>query len=270
MVFIYNGTMKNILMTIQYDGTNFSGWQRQPDSRTVQGELEKVLSVLCKQKISIQGTSRTDAGVHALGQRAAFKGDFGIPVEKIPIAANHLLAGKRPFSVGDVIITGAEEVPVKFHPRFDAKAKKYIYKIRNNEFSDIMKRNYCYQIGKPLDLNAMRKATSSLTGTKDFRSFMAAGGNEPGSTVRTVYSAGWHRDIADGCMLEFEIVGSGFLYNMVRIIVGTLADIGLGRLDPDEMPEIINSCSRQRAGHTAPPQGLYLAEVYFDEEEINI
>jgi tRNA pseudouridine38-40 synthase len=168
--------MKNVLLTIEYDGTNFSGWQRQPGRRTVQGELERVLSILCKQEVKLQGTSRTDAGVHALDQRACFCGEFGIPVDRIPIAANKMLAGDGPFAVGDVRILRAQEVPLDFNPRFRAKGKTYIYKMRNAPQSDILQRNYSYQIHKPLDLQAMKHAAEFLIGEHDFRSFMAAGG----------------------------------------------------------------------------------------------
>lgn len=262
--------MKNILLTIEYDGTNYSGWQYQPERPTVQGRLEEVLSILCKQKITIHGTSRTDAGVHALGQRATFKGSFGIPVEKIPLAANHLLAGDRRFSPGDIRIVEAKEADSEFHPRFNALGKKYIYKIYNEREPDIFLRNYCYHVEKPLDIESMRAGAANFMGDRDFRSFMSAGGNEPESTVRTIYSAKWYQRPIKGCnnFLEFEIIGNGFLYNMVRIIVGTLVDIGLGKIATGAMPEIITSVNRQKAGHTAPPQGLYLAEVYFDKEKL--
>ncbi|GAB1475915.1 tRNA pseudouridine(38-40) synthase TruA [Bacillota bacterium] len=274
--------MKNVLLTIQYDGTNFSGWQRQPGRRTVQGELERVLSILCRQQITLQGTSRTDAGVHALGQRACFKGDFGIPTDRIPLAANHLLSGQGHFSVGDIRITEAEEVPEDFHPRFDALGKKYIYRILNSSTPDIMKRNFCYQIEEPLNLRDMQQGADLLAGEQDFKCFMAAGGNIPESTVRTIYSAKLKRkeicgnlnSLDDGClshkesMIEFEIIGNGFLYNMVRIIAGTLVEIGRGHMAPDDMEGIIMSRDRQKAGHTAPPGGLYLARVYFKKEEM--
>ena len=286
---IMSAIMKNVLLTIEYDGTNFSGWQRQPGRRTVQGELERVLSVLCKQEITVQGTSRTDAGVHAYGQRACFQGEFGIPTDRIPVAANHLLAGEGPYAVGDVRIREAREVDVEFHPRFDALGKKYIYKIRNAPEPDILQRNYAYQIEKPLELDAMKQAATHLVGEQDFRCFMAAGGNVPQSTVRTIYSAMWQQESlensggkgsgklewygpgsldCDPSILTFSIRGNGFLYNMVRIIVGTLVDIGLGKIDPDEMKAIILGKDRQRAGHTAPACGLYLAEVYFEEDLI--
>lgn len=313
--------MRNILLTIEYDGTNFSGWQRQPGQRTVQGELERVLSVLCGQEIALSGTSRTDAGVHAYGQRASFKGDFGIPTERIAIAANNLLSGEGQFAVGDVRILKAEEMPEDFHARFNAAGKKYIYRIYNSEEPDIMNRNHCYWISRPLDIESMKEAAFYLTGEHDFLAFMASGGNVPESTVRIIYSAklkeyklnqltGFKEDLTDyrvkckedrpehhatekanrlcysmksnensrdagkgkrirDSLIEFEIAGNGFLYNMVRIITGTLVDIGLGKIKPYEMRDIIQSKDRRQAGHTAPPQGLYLAEVYFDTEKMH-
>ncbi len=276
--------MKNVLLTIEYDGTNFSGWQRQPDRRTVQGELEKVLSILCKQQVTLQGTSRTDAGVHAYGQRACFKGEFGIPTERIPLAANHLLSGEKPFSIGDIRITEAKEVPDDFHPRFSAVGKKYVYKMINSDIPDIMQRNFFYQLEKPFNIHAMEQAASLLIGEHDFQCFMAAGGKIPETTVRKIYSAKLNREplgkdskfhragywSREGYMVEFEIIGNGFLYNMVRIIVGTLVEIGRGQLSPGDLSRIIMSKDRQQAGHTAPPGGLYLAEVYFKEEEMSL
>jgi len=263
--------MKNVLLTIAYDGTNFCGWQRQPEQRSVQEEVEKALSVICAQPIRINGTSRTDAGVHAHGQRANFIAEFGIPVEKIPAAANAILAGaagrKYRNAAGDAVILAAEEVPLDFHARYNAIGKKYLYKICCSRKPDPFQRNYVYQIGKALDLDAMEQATKFLIGTRDFRCFMAAGGKEPETTVRTVYSARFLR--LDERTVGFEIIGDGFLYNMVRIIVGTLVDIGQGRKKPDDMPDIIESRDRKAAGHTAPAQGLYLSEVYFDKTKLS-
>ena len=171
---------RNILLTIEYDGSGFSGWQRQPGRRTVQGELERVLSRLCACDILINGTSRTDAGVHALGQRASFKGEFGIPTERIMRAANNLLAGGQnsQSAVGDVRITEVREMPLDFHARFDSKGKTYRYIIRNCPDVDVFKRRYCYQVQKPLDTDKMRQAAGFIVGTHDFKCFQAAGGEE--------------------------------------------------------------------------------------------
>lgn len=262
--------MKNVLLTIAYDGAGFCGWQKQPGQRSVQGEVERVLGIVCAQPIRVNGTSRTDAGVHAYGQRANFTAEFSIPTEKIPMVANGIFASaasekSRKFS-GDVAILAAEEVDFDFHARFDAIGKKYIYRICNSRRPDPFRRNYCYQVGKPLDLDAMKRAAAHLAGARDFKSFQAAGGRELESTVRTIYGA----RIAGACQteIEFEIIGDGFLYHMVRIIAGTLVDVGSGKLSPDELPKIIESRDRTLAGHTAPPQGLYLAEVFYGKEKL--
>ena len=186
---------RNILLTIEYDGSGFSGWQRQPGRRTVQGELERVLSRLCACDILINGTSRTDAGVHALGQRASFKGEFGIPTERIMRAANNLLAGGQnsQSAVGDVRITEVREMPLDFHARFDSKGKTYRYIIRNCPDVDVFKRRYCYQVQKPLDTDKMRQAAGFIVGTHDFKCFQAAGGNERLTTVRTIHRLDIHR-----------------------------------------------------------------------------
>lgn len=281
--------MKNVLLTIEYDGTAFSGWQRQPGQRTVQGELERVLSYLCNQEITIAGTSRTDAGVHAYDQRATLRGDFGIPTERIAQAANNLLKGKGLHSIGDIRILNAVEMPSEFHARFDCVGKKYIYRIRNAREPDIMKRNYCYQVNSHLDLKAMKEAASYLEGEQDFKTFMAAGGKEMESTVRTIYKATFREEPFESNYIQkskklrspgqmeddrcdrwifFEIIGNGFLYNMVRIIIGTLVDIGMGKISAKSMKEIIESLDRRNAGHTAPPQGLYLVEAYYDINQI--
>ncbi len=281
---------RNILLTIEYDGSGFCGWQRQPGKRTVQGELERVLSVLCACEIKLNGTSRTDAGVHALGQRAGFCGEFGIPTDRIARAANNLLAGSmNNMQASDVRIVRAEEVSPEFHARFDAKGKKYIYRINNTGVADVFRRNYEYFVERPLDLEAMQKAAEYIVGEHDFACFQAAGGQPRKTTVRTIYSldvkamsgqapaasesgsvvkaGGCEADRAGGVGqaggIEISVVGDGFLYNMVRIITGTLVDVGLGKINSDALPAIIKSCDRQRAGHTAPPQGLYLAEVYY-------
>lgn len=258
---------RNLLLTIEYDGTGFSGWQRQPDRRTVQGELERVLTSICGREIKIDGTSRTDAGVHAYGQRASFRGEFGIPTDKLAMVANHRMAGgKRGRSaLGPIRITQVQEVPMDFHARFNARGKTYIYRLCNSPEQDVFHRNYCYQIGQPLDIEAMKEAAKEIEGTHDFQCFQASGGEERVTTVRTIYKL----DIRpDGKNVDIFVTGDGFLYNMVRIITGTLVEVGLGKMAPDQLAQIIKSGDRQEAGHTAPPQGLYLAKVYYDTKEI--
>lgn len=258
---------RNILLTIEYDGTNFSGWQRQPNARTVQGEIEQVLSKLCAKPIQINGTSRTDAGVHALGQRASFKGEFGIPTDRIQIAANNMLAATvgTPRQCADVRIIRVEEVPEEFHARFDSKGKTYRYIIRHGSEPDVFRRNYAYQIKGGLDIEAMQKAAEYIVGKHDFACFQAAGGTPRETTVRTIF--GLDIKPKGGDELWIEITGDGFLYNMVRIIVGTLVEVGQGKRSPESLKETIASADRQRAGHTAPAEGLYLLEIYYEEIE---
>ena len=258
---------RNFLLTIEYDGTGFSGWQRQPDKPTVQGAVEKALSTVLGREIKINGTSRTDAGVHAYGQRASFKGDFGIPTEKLAMVVNNRLAGglRGKTGVGPVRIVEAVEMPMDFHARFDSKGKTYIYRIRNAKEMDIFQRNYCYQVPEELDVEAMRKAASYIEGTHDFACFQAAGGEERETTVRTVFQLLVEKAGTDVYII---ITGDGFLYNMVRIITGTLVEVGLGKRTPESVEAVIDSCDRQKAGHTAPPQGLYLKRIYYDMEEV--
>ena len=254
---------RNLLLTIEYDGSEFSGWQRQPERRTVQGELERVLSKVCGVPVQINGTSRTDAGVHGLGQRASFKLKSGIPTDKIKLAANNILAGGKNLaaSVGDVRILNVEEMPSEFHARFDAKGKKYRYVIFNGDDQNIFRRKYCYQVQKPLDVEAMQKAAEHIVGTHDFACFQSAGGQERETTVRTVFGLDVFRNDQD---VVIEISGDGFLYNMVRIITGTLVEVGLGRRNADDLVGIIESADRTKAGHKAPAEGLYLVEVYYE------
>ena len=254
---------RNLLLTIEYDGSEFSGWQRQPERRTVQGELERVLSKVCGVPIQINGTSRTDAGVHALGQRASFVLESGIPTDKVKLAANNILAGGNNLAsqVGDVRILQVEEMPEDFHARFDSKGKKYRYIIDNGEDQNIFRRKYCYQIQKPLDVDAMKEAAKHIVGTHDFASFQSAGGQERETTVRTVFGLDVFRNGQD---VVIEIAGDGFLYNMVRIITGTLVEVGLGKRKAEDLVEIIKSADRTKAGHKAPAEGLYLVEVYYE------
>ncbi|MBQ8563453.1 MAG: tRNA pseudouridine(38-40) synthase TruA [Firmicutes bacterium] len=261
---------RNFLLTIEYDGSGFSGWQRQPDVRTAQGELEAALSHVMGQPVQVNGTSRTDAGVHALGQQASFHGEFGIPTGRIQTAVNNLLAGKgggfgKLGRVGDMRITKVEEKPTEFHARFDSRGKRYRYIIGNGPDVDIFRRKYSYQIIQPLDEEAMQDAAQYIVGTHDFVCFQAAGGNERETTVRTIYSLTVKRQGDD---VVLEVTGDGFLYNMVRIITGTLVEVGLGKRKPEELAEVIESGDRRMAGHTAPAEGLYLVEVFYEEEQV--
>lgn len=265
--------MRNVFIKLEYDGTSFHGWQIQPRKRTVQGEVERVLTELCRVPIKLNGVSRTDAGVHAFCQCASFKGDFKIPVDRLIIAANHMLCGGRAHAgnVPDVRIIHAEEVPMEFHARYDAVGKKYVYRILETEQPDIFLRNQCWQVNAQLDIDAMRIASRHIVGEHDFKAFQAAGGKEMETTVRKILGLSIARASVE-CgrrALAIEVIGDGFLYNMVRIITGTLVYVGLGKKRADDVSGIIASMDRQNAGPTAPPQGLYLAEVYYKEEDMN-
>lgn len=247
---------RNLLFTIEYDGSEFHGWQIQPNLKTVQGTMEKELSKLFRVPVQLNGTSRTDAGVHAFGQRATFSGEFGIPTERIQFAANNLLPDS-------IHISKVQEVPDRFHARFDATAKTYRYVIHNTKHRNVFDRNYCWYVGPALNIANMKEAATHFVGAHDFKSCQATGGPEKHSTVRTVIDL--QVDQKDE-KITIEITGDGFLYNMVRIIVGTLVQVGLGRIKPDQIDEILQSKDRARAGRTAPPQGLYLVEVYYERK----
>lgn len=250
---------RNILLTIQYDGSGFSGWQIQPGSRTVQGDIQSCLGRICGAPVKINGTSRTDAGVHALGQRATFCLETGIPVERLKPVMNSMLPG-------DIKITEAVEMPEDFHARFNSKGKKYIYRIMNLAEKDVFKRNFYYYVDRELDIEKMREAASRIVGTHDFECFMAMGSTPQKTTVRTIYSYEIETAERENGAKEIELAvsGDGFLYNMVRIMTGTLVEIGLGKKKPEDIDRMIETGKRSLAGHTAPPQGLYLAEVFYE------
>ena len=245
-----------ILMTIAYDGTNFSGWQKQklPEVRTVEGELEKALRKLFRDPVlECIGASRTDAGVHALGQRAVVDVETTIPAEKIPLAV-------RAFLPEDIAVTKAEEVPPEFHPRFDCVKKTYEYRFWNAPAKNPKERLYSAHQAKPLDVEQMNRAASAFIGRHDFAAFCAVG-SSVSTTVRTIFDCHAERE---GDVVKIFVTGDGFLYNMVRIIAGTLMAVGLGKLLPETLPGIIEGGDRRQAGQTAEPQGLTLLEIYYE------
>jgi tRNA pseudouridine38-40 synthase len=246
-------SMKNVKLIIEYDGTGFQGWQTQKNGRTVQEEIEKALKKVLKTEVKINGSGRTDAGVHALGQTANFKSLFTMPVEKIPYALNSILPP-------DISIKSALEVPEHFHARYSAIGKKYIYKIYNGPFRSSLLRNYTYFVPYILDIEKMKSAAEYFEGKHDFKGFMASGSGVK-DTIRKIYTL--NINVSDK-LLIIEIKGNGFLYNMVRIIAGTLVDVGNSKIDPKKISQIIKAKKRELAGPTAPSQGLYLAEVYYD------
>ena len=257
---------RNILLTVAYDGSGFHGWQRQRNGvRTVQGVLEERLTRVCGEPVALEGTSRTDAGVHALGQRVTWRGCSGIPTKRIPGAVNN--------SLDDIIVLSAEERPEDFHARFSATGKTYVYKYAVRPPLPVFVRNYACLLAAGLNTDRIAEAVKYLIGTYDFASFQAAGGTPRETTVRTIFGAdvrqGTGRDPAGNTYetVEIEVTGDGFLYNMVRIIAGTLAAVGTGDFTPEEIAVIIEKKDRAFAGPTAPPQGLYLKEVYFEDFE---
>ncbi len=241
--------------TISYDGHLFYGYQVQPVQRTIQDELEKALHTLhkAKERIPVVSSGRTDSGVHAVGQTIHFDSPLSIPEAKWPYALNALLPD-------DISVRKAEAVNDQFHARFSAKRKEYRYMIYRGRHPDVFKRYYAYHVPYDLDMEKVKEASRYLVGTHDFTSFCATK-TEVKDKVRTVHELEWS-DTGDG--LQMRIVGSGFLYNMVRIIAGTLLDVGTGKFSPGDIEKMILAKNRDAAGRTAPAHGLYLWRVIYD------
>ena len=244
--------MRNIKLTIEYDGTAYHGWQSQINATAVQDIVTAAVRKLTGENCSLTGSSRTDTGVHALGQVCNFFTESSIPADKFTFALNPLLPD-------DVVIRRSEEVPTDFHARFSTTGKKYRYLIYNSTFPSALQRHRAYHVFYHLDEDAMAKAAAHFIGTHDFVAFSTTGGSVK-TTVRTIMQATVERN---GELIEFCVTGNGFLYNMVRIIAGTLVEVGIGRIRPDSIPDIITGQNRKKAGRTAPAQGLYLVEVYY-------
>ena len=245
--------MKRIGLIVAYDGTNYCGWQVQPNGVTIQGELNRCLSELLGEEIETIGASRTDAGVHAMGNVAVFDTETRMPGEKISYALNQRLPE-------DIRIQLSEEMPMDFHPRYCDSVKTYEYRILNRRFQIPTERLYSYFYHYKLDEKKMREATSYLIGRHDFASFCGAGAQVK-STVRTIRSIEVER-FED--MVTIRISGEGFHYNMVRIIAGTLIEIGNGQYPPERMQEILDARDREWAGPTAPAKGLTLLGIQYE------
>ncbi len=249
--------MRNIKLTIAYDGTDFHGFQVQPNLRTVQGMLQETLEAVVKHPVSIIGSGRTDAGVHARGQVVNFHTSARIPLEKWPIVFNTRLPD-------DLVVLSAEEMPEGFHSRFDAKGKVYRYQVDLNPQPNVFTRHYSYHYPYPVRIEPMIEAARHLVGRHDFTSFCAA--NTPvEDKVRRLYAV--DVEAAEG-LLTITCHGEGFLYNMVRIIAGTLLDVGRGKFAPNEIPDIIQAKDRARAGVTAPAHGLTMWEVLYEDSSV--
>ena len=244
--------MRNILIKIEYEGTNYCGWQVQNNGISIQQKIEEALFDVTGETIRINGSGRTDAGVHALGQTASFVTSCTIPAENISKSLNPRLPS-------DISIVSSEEVPVDFHARFSAKGKTYRYLIFNRQQRSPFWENKAYRYGKTINVPEMQKAAAQFIGTHDFRAFMASGSSVE-NTVRAIEQLSVVRERE---LISLEIMGNGFLYNMVRIIAGTLLECGTGKRTPGEIPGIVSGLDRKRAGRTLPGYGLYLVKVLY-------
>ena len=244
--------MRNIKLTIEYDGKDFNGWQKQPNRLNIQGEIESAIEEITGEKIELFGSGRTDAGVHSLGQIANFKTNSNLPVEKMAIAINSKLKKS-------IRVKKAEEVSENFHSRYNCHKKKYRYIINNSSQGSAIYRGLEYHVPQKLDEKKKKKAIKFFEGEYDFKAFKSSGTSNKNS-VRTIYKAEVRQS---GERIIIELTGNGFLYNMVRIISGTILEVGLGKIKAEDIPNIIESKDRKRAGKTLPPHGLYLVEVMY-------
>ena len=245
--------VRRICLTVAYDGTNYHGWQIQDNGITIEEVLNKALSKMLGEAVTVIGASRTDSGVHALGNVAVFDTETRIPAERISYALNQHLPE-------DIVITKSEEVPLDWHPRYCDCVKTYEYRILNSQIWDPTRRLYTFFVSYQLNVDHMRRAAGYLIGEHDFASFCSIHTNVE-NTVRTIYSL----DIlTNEDELIIRISGNGFLYNMVRIIVGTLLRVGRGFYTPEQVKEILETKNRKAAGVTAPPQGLRLIEIKYE------
>ena len=245
--------MTRIRMVIQYEGTNYVGWQQQPNGLAVQERIEQELQKLTGQRPALHASGRTDSGVHAFAQVAHFDTASRIPPDKFAYALNvGLPADIR------ILFSGEAE---GFHARFDVVRKHYCYAIQHSPHASAFTRNTALHVHMPLDVDAMNAAAACFLGTHDFSAFKAAGTNVE-SAVRTIYRSEW---VKDGCLLRYHVAGSGFLYNMVRILVGTMLEVGLGRRALETVPQALASGERKQAGPTAPAHGLTLRRVEYKD-----
>jgi tRNA pseudouridine38-40 synthase len=250
--------MRTFKVTLSYDGTDFSGFQRQSNARSVQAELEAALAPIEGTHVTVHGAGRTDAGVHALGQSASFKLSGPIDARDLLLALNARLPE-------DVRVLSAEEAPPGFHARFSARSKVYRYRISNTRVMSPFQRRYAWHISRTLDLRAMQTAADELLGEHDFACFQAKTERSRTST-RTITQSDWAEEplAGGGRLLVYDIAGTGFLKYMVRSVIGTLIEVGDGRRTPESIRDLLASANRAAAGPTAPPTGLYLVRVDYD------
>lgn len=244
--------MKNIKLIVEYDGTNYCGWQRQKNGNTIQQTIENAIVEVTGEEAKLIGSSRTDAGVHAKMYVCNFSTSSTIPPEKIGIVINHKLPE-------DIVILKSEEVDSKFHSRYCSKGKMYSYTILNRNERAAIGRNYAYQYGRNIDIEAMKKAAVYFLGKHDFSAFKSTGSSVK-DNVRTITEVQVEKD---GDYIKIYVSGDGFLYNMVRIMVGTLLEVGEKKINPEYIKEIIGAKDRNRAGKVVPAKGLCLEKVFF-------
>lgn len=244
--------MQRIKLVVAYDGTNYCGWQIQPNGVTIEGVLNEKLTQLLHENIQVIGASRTDSGVHALGNVAVFDTNSRIPGEKMKYALNQRLPE-------DIRIQESEEVAQDFHPRYCSSQKTYQYRILNRSMELPTQRLYSHHTYRNLDVEAMQAAALYMIGEHDFKCFCSAG-SQVKETIRTIYTLSVTKDED---LIKIQITGSGFLYNMVRIIAGTLMEVGIGIKQPNDINSIIESKDRAMAGPTAPAKGLHLLKIKY-------
>ncbi len=245
--------MRNIKVILQYEGTRYQGWQKQErTANTIQGKLEALLTKMCGQKVEVDGSGRTDSGVHALGQVA----NFHIETDKTP---REIMDYMNAYLPEDIAVIQAEEAPERFHSRLNAKGKTYCYRVLNSDVPHIFDRRYVYRLPDVLDMDAMRRAAEALCGTHDYRAFTSNKKSRK-STVRTVDAIGMERI---GDEIRFTFSGNGFLYHMVRIMTGTLLEVGMHKRDAGQMEWLLDRGTREDAGFLVPAQGLTLVEVRY-------
>ena len=244
--------MKRVKLIVAYDGTAYCGWQVQPNGPTIEGELNAALTILTGENIQVIGASRTDAGVHGLCNVAVFDTESPIPGEKFSYALSQRLPE-------DIRVRNSEEVAPDFHPRHQASRKTYAYRILNAEFPDPTKRLYTHFTYHKMDVSQMQKAAEYFVGEHDFKSFCSPAATVE-STVRTIYKCQVSKE---GELITIEVQGNGFLYNMVRIMAGTLMEVGCGRMLPEQIPDILKQKDRNAAGPTAPAKGLCLVKYEY-------
>lgn len=251
--------MRTLKLTIAYRGTRYHGFQRQPNAMTIQGVLEQQLSRVLNHPLTVYGCSRTDTGVHANRFCLHLHTDR-------PIPCRNLVRGVNGYLPDDISVLACEEVSADFHARFDCKRKEYLYRIHNHESKNPFLTDLAYHYRRPMHDALMQRALRDVIGTHDFHSFCAQA-TEKSDTVRTIYDASLVRS---GDMVEIFISGNGFLYNMVRILVGTLLDISEGKIPADALPDILAAKDRLAAGRTAMAHGLYLNRVFYTDDEIAV